>query len=146
MSLSANQEQLLISLRKVALEAGDSGRALTSLIGELFACKILGLVWQPSQGFDAVGANGERFQIKSRKSWATEQVKLSARLGRFGKKGEYNFNTGLFVEFNSFWEVIGIWQVSREQIELLESKKEAKGRGLHVRDFRQAASKVYPAV
>jgi hypothetical protein len=144
-SLSANQEQLLVCLRQVALEAGDSGRALTSLIGELSACKILDLVWQPSQGFDAVGGNGERFQIKSRKSWATEEVRRSARLGRFGKKREYNFDTGIFVEFNSSWEVVGIWQLSREYIEILESK-EAKGGGLHIRDFGQAANKVYPAV
>lgn len=144
MSLSPNQDQLLISLKQVALEVGDRGRALTALIGELSACKLLNLVWQPSTGFDAIGPNSEKVQIKSRKPWKTEEVNRRARVGRFGKKGEYNFDKGILVELNNVFDVSRIWQCDREQIELVESK-EAKGRGLHVYTFRRAATEVYPA-
>jgi len=141
-SLSPSQEQLLVCLKQVALEAGDSGRALTSLVGEFSACKLLALTWQPSAGFDAIGPDGQRFQIKSRKSWTTEAVNPLGRLGRFGKKGTYDFDVGILVELNNFYEVAGIWQLDREHIELLESK-ETKGRGLHVYTFEQAARKLY---
>ena len=143
MSLSPNQDQLLILLKRVALEAGERGRALTALVGELSACKLLNLVWQPSTGFDAIGPNGERFQMKSRKSWTTEEVNPRGRMGRFGKKGEYNFDKGILVELNATFDVSRIWQCDKEQVELVESK-EAKGRGLHVYTFQQAATEVYP--
>ena len=143
MGLSANQEQLLVSLRRVALELGESGRSLTALIGELSACRLLALTWQPSVGFDAIGADGHSVEIKSRKSWTTEAVNPLGRLGRFGKKGTYGFAIGILVELNDFFEVAGIWQLDRDHIELLESK-ESKGRGLHVYTFEQAAKRVYP--
>jgi len=144
MSLSPNQDQLLIALKQVALEVGDRGRALTALVGELSACKLLNLVWQPSTGFDAIGPNGEKFQIKSRKSWTTEEVNPLGRMGRFGKKGEYNFDKGILVELNDSYDVSRIWQCDRDQIERVESK-EAKGRGLHVFTFQQTATEVYPS-
>ncbi len=144
MSLSSNQDQLLISLKLVALEVGDSGRALTPVVGELSACKLLNLVWQPSTGFDAIGPSGEKFQIKSRKSWTTEEVNPIGRMGRFGKKGEYSFDKGILVELNDAFDVSRIWQCDREQIELVESK-EAKGRGLHVYTFQRTATEVYPS-
>ena len=142
MSLTSNQYQLLASLKQVAREAGESGRALTSLIGELSACESLGLVWQPSPGFDAVGPIGKRFQIKSRKSWTTEKVNPLGRLGRFGKKGKYDFDEGILIELDSRYDISGIWQLDREKIELLESK-EAEGRGLHIHTFQKAAAEVH---
>lgn len=143
MPLTRPQKELLGLLRQVALELGENGRALTSLIGELSACELLGLNWQPSQGFDATRPGGGRVQIKSRKSWTTETVNPAGRLGRFVKKGEYDFDQGIFVELDDRYEVVKIWELNAGQIRELESK-EPKGRGLHVYAFRQAATIVYP--
>jgi hypothetical protein len=82
--LSSSEKRLLDSLKRVALEVGEGGRSLTWLIGELSACKLLGLSWQPSLGYDAIGANKKRYQIKTRKSWTTAEVNPKGRLGRFG--------------------------------------------------------------
>jgi len=144
MVLTRLQGELLRLLKQVALELGENGRALTSLIGELSACELLGLNWQPSQGFDATGLSGEQVQIKSRRSWTTENVNPIGRLGRFGKKGKYHFDQGIFVELDDRYEVVKIWQLNAEQIKVLESK-EPKGKGLHVYVFQKAGVIVYPA-
>lgn len=143
MALSNIQEQLLSCLRQVAVEIGESGRSLTPLIGELSACKLLGLTWQPSQGYDAVGVKGERIQIKTRKSWTTVEVNPKGRLGRFGKKGRYDFDEGMFVELDTAFEVKQIWQLDKETIIRAEATK-TKGRGLHVGELRGLATKVCP--
>jgi len=85
---------------------------------------------------------GERVQIKSRKSWTTVTVNPIGRLGRFSKKGKYDFDQGIFVELDNQHEVVKIWQPNTRQIKALESK-EAKGRGLHVYAFQQARIIVY---
>ena len=142
MSLSNNQKRLLSYLKQVALELGEEGRTLTQLIGELSACKLLGLKWKPSTGYDALGSKGKRFQIKTRKSWSTEEVNPKGRVGRFGKKDRYDFDQGILVELGKGFEVTQIWQASREAIMDLEAKK-TKGRGLHVYEMRQF-TRVYP--
>ena len=143
MALTSPQKELLQLLKQVALELGENGRALTSLIGELSACELLGLNWQPSPGFDATKPGGERIEIKSRKSWTTETVNPVGRIGRFGKKGKYHFDYGILVELDNRYEVVKIYQLNAQQINGLESN-ESKGRGLHVYTFRKAGVIVYP--
>jgi len=143
MGLTELQKELLRLLKQVALELGENGRALTGLIGELSACELLGLNWQPSPGFDAIGPSGELIQIKSRKSWATETINPRGRLSRFSKKGKYDFDHGIFVELDDRYEVVRIWQLNVRQLEVLEFK-EPKGNGLHVYTFRKAGAIVYP--
>jgi len=142
MALSNNQKRLLRYLKRVALELGAEGKTLTSLIGELSACELLGLRWEPSVGYDALRPKGKRFQIKTRKSWSTEEINPKGRVGRFGNKGRYDFDQGIFVELGKSFEVTQIWQASREAIIELEAKKTA-GRGLHVHEMRQF-TRVYP--
>ena len=142
MALKNNQKRLLRYLKRVALELGYEGRTLTSLIGELSACELLGLRWKPSVGYDALGSEGKRFQIKTRKSWSTEKVNSKGRVGRFGNKGRYDFDQGTLVELGKGFEVTQIWQASREEIMDLEAKIK-KGRGLHVAEMRRF-TRVYP--
>lgn len=142
MALNNNQKRLLHYLKQVALELGYEGKTLTPLIGELSACKLLGLKWEPSVGYDALGSEGRRFQIKTRKSWSTEKVNSKGRVGRFGNKGRYDFDQGIFVELGKGFEVTQIWQASREEIMYLEAKK-IEGRGLHVHEMRHF-TRVYP--
>lgn len=142
LALTRNQEQLLNLLKQVALELGENGRALTSLIGELSACKLLDLSWRPSPGYDALAPDRRRFQIKARKSWSTDEVNPHGRLGKFGKKGKYDFDHGLFVELNKDFEVRRIWQLARDAIVDLETG-ESGGRGLHVGTFMRSATLIY---
>lgn len=146
MTLARDEEQLLKSLKKVAKSHGEYGKELTSLIGELSTCKIRKLRWQPSKGYDAI-KDTTKFQIKTRKSWSTPKVNQRGRLGRFGKKGEYGFDYGLYVELDQKFEVSGIWQRKKTNIIELE-KGELKGRGLHISTFlsgkRKGITQLYP--
>lgn len=143
MTLSKNQEQLLRYLKRVALEIGDEGRSLTDKIGELSACELLGLTWKPTQGYDATGPGQERFQIKTRKSWSTEEVNPRGRIGRFGRKDKYEFDQGLYVELDKAFEVRKIWQLARRTIKKLEQTK-TKSKGMHVYEYRRKRNEVYP--
>ena len=107
----------------------DNGRELTSLIGELSVCKIMGLVWEPSTGYD-VKNGADTYQIKTRKSWTTEGVNRAGRLGRFGTKQGYCFTVGIHVELDRNFEVANFWKFNKAEPENLEDPNSA--RGLHV--------------
>jgi len=141
MALTKMQLQFLDNLKIVAQELGEKGRCLTDLIGELSACKNLDLTWEPSDGYDAVTKSDERVQIKSRKSWTTDNVNPSGRLGKFGRKAGYRFDTGLYVELDKCFEVSGIWEMGVEAIRRLE-KKESGGKALHVGTFRSKGQRL----
>jgi hypothetical protein len=141
MSLTKNQKILAEAARAVAQELGDQGKSLSGLIGELAACRCLDLEWGPGDGYDAVSRAGRRVQVKTRKSWSTQEVNPLGTLGRFGRKAGYNFDDGVLVELDSAFEAIQIWQVSKEQIETLEQKR--LGKGLHVGTFKRHAQRVY---
>lgn len=143
MGLTDSQEKLLRHLTKAALEIGEGGRALTPLIGELSACRLLGLTWEPTTGFDARDTRGKRFQIKTRKSWTTAEVNPSGRVGRFGRKDRYQFDYGILVELNDHFGVKQVWRLTKKRIMELEAQK-TKGRGLHVSEVRSMGKKVYP--
>ena len=96
--MTADQKQLLNKLQTVARELSERGRSLTSLIGELSACDILNMRWQPSTGYDCVDGDGKKVEIKTRRDSKGGRVNPVGRMGRFGKRGKYRFNYGLFVE------------------------------------------------
>ena len=66
MTLTDEQYKLLKNLKKVAIELEENGKSLTWLIGELSVCQILDLKWEPTEGYDALSNEGEKFQIKTR--------------------------------------------------------------------------------
>ena len=142
MALTQLQLQLLEVSKKAALELGENGRRLTDLIGELSACHYLDLTWKPSDGYDALAKNSERIQIKSRKSWTTEGVNPSGRLGKFGRKAGYQFDKGIYLELDQFFEISGIWEMPMPKIRELEDKEKG-GKGLHVRTFRSNARQLW---
>ena len=142
MALTKSQLQLLDILRKVARGLGEEGRCLTDLIGELSACRYLNLKWEPSDGYDAIAKNGERVQIKSRKSWTTVIVNPSGRLGKFGRKAGYKFDKGVYIELDQRFQVSGIWEMDVDEIKELENKLPS-GKPLHVGTFRSKARRVY---
>ncbi len=143
MALTKSELQLLDITRKVAWGLGKEGRRLTDLIGELSACRYLNLKWKPSDGYDAIAKNGERVQIKSRKSWTTVTVNPSGRLGKFGRKAGYKFDKGVYIELDQHFEVAGIWEMNVDEIQELESKLPG-GKPLHVGTFRSQARQLWP--
>ncbi len=122
---------------------GENGKCLTDLIGELSACQNQNLTWKPSDGYDAVSKDGNSIQIKTRKSWTSEGVNPSGRLGRFGRKAGYQFRKGLYNELDQSFEIFGIWEMDVNSIIALESKEPGQ-RGLHVRAFKSKAYKIWP--
>lgn len=134
MALTANQKQLLRKLRTVARQLGEQGKCLTSLIGELSACDILNMRWQPSTGYDCVDGDGKKVEIKTRRDSKGGRVNPAGRMGRFGKRDKYRFNYGLFVELEPTFKVRAIYRLGRVAIERLE-QKEKLGRGLHIHGF-----------
>ena len=145
MALTQAQKRLLEAARGAAKELGKSGnyrgRELSSLIGELAACEIVDLMWEPSDGYDASSREG-RVQIKTRKSWSTPQVNRAGRMGRFGREKGYLFDTAIYVELDDNFNVSGIWRMPVDEIKLLE-KKEKGNRGLHVGTFVTEAEPVF---
>lgn len=142
MTLTSNQQQLLENLKKAAREIGEHGKSLTSLIGELSVCQLLGLEWRPTQGYDALSKDGQKVQIKTRKSWSTREVNPRGRMGRFGRRKKYEFDQGVFVELNQEFEAYKLWQMSKKKIVELEAK-EISGKGLHVSSFQRQAEKIW---
>ena len=140
MALTDGQKQLLEAAREAAKELGPGGRTLTGLIGELAVCEKANLAWQPSDGYDATSGNC-RFQIKTRKSWSTEGVNPTGRLGRFGRKKGYSFDVAIYVELDDNFDTTGIWRMGVDQVKALE-KAEARGRALHVHTFLRNAQPV----
>ena len=134
MALTKAQDKLLEALRKAAREMGSRGKALTSLIGELAACQRANLRWEPSDGYDATTTSGLRVQIKTRKSWTTERVNPSGRLGKYGRKAGYPFDTAMYVELDDQFNLAGIWLTGVDMVRKLEAR-ESKGRALHVSTF-----------
>ena len=140
MALTDAQKRLLEAAREAAVELGQRGRGLTSLIGELAACESENLVWEPSDGYDAKFGQ-LRVQVKTRKSWSTPEVNPSGRLGRFGRKKGYLFDVAMYVELNDDFNMSGLWRMRVEQVKVLE-EKEQSGRGLHVGTFRNTTEKL----
>lgn len=99
--------------------------------------------WEPKDGYDAIRDDGQTFEVKTRKSWSTKCVNPSGRMGRFGRKGQYEFDQGVLVELDENFEVGHILELSSEEIRALE-EKEPGSRGLHVGDFRRKGKQVYP--
>ena len=140
MALTDAQRNLLKAAQQAARELGAYGKALTSLIGELWACEKGDLTWEPFEGYDA--KLGElTFQIKTRKSWSTPEVNLLGRLGRYGTKKGYRFNVAVYVELDNDFNGVGIWHMGADDVKCLEERMGGSA-GLHVHTFKKNAEKI----
>ncbi|OFY46788.1 MAG: hypothetical protein A2Z69_01605 [Bacteroidetes bacterium RBG_13_44_24] len=140
MAISDVQRNLLNTTRQAARELGEHGKALTSLIGELWACEKCDLTWEPSEGYDA--KLGElTFQIKTRKSWSTPEVNPLGRLGRYGTRKGYRFDVAVYVELDNDFNGVGIWHMGADEVKSLEERMGGNA-GLHVHTFKKNAEKM----
>ena len=142
MPLTNAQQCLLEAAQETARELGEHGKALTSLIGELWACANCDLRWEPSEGYDAKSDTGLTFQIKTRKSWSTPEVNPQGRLGRYGTKKGYRFDVALYVELDNDFKGVGIWHMGADYVESVEKSTEPTGRGLKVHAFKNNAERL----
>jgi hypothetical protein len=139
MALTNAQRSLLKAAQQAARELGEHGKALTSLIGELWACEKGDLTWEPSDGYDAKSGK-LTFQIKTRKSWSTPEVNPLGRLGRYGTKKGYLFDVAVYVELDNDFNGVGIWHMSADEVKSLEEHM-GVSTGLHVHTFKKSAEK-----
>ncbi len=144
MSLTSSQKRLLKSLKIVAKDLGENGRSLTGLIGELSVCDILDMKWLPETGYDCIDNKNNNVEIKTRRGSKGSEVDKRGRLGKFGKRGNYRFAYGLYVELNPKFEVVNIYKLSKRTIKILEQKE--NDRGLHISTFvnNKKRERVFP--
>ena len=101
-------KELLMQYRNLLNELHETGVVRTSKVvsdyGEYVVCKLLNLSRSDSKvqkGFDAVGSDGLKYEIKARKetSWHIP------RLFRVTKKQLETSDYIIYIEFDDFWEV-----------------------------------------
>ncbi len=144
MALSPTQKTFLKDLRIVANELGEDGKNLTSLIGELSACDLLDMKWEPSTGYDSVDKKNNKVEIKTRRDSKGGDVNKRGRMGKFGKRGKYRFDYGLYVELDRQFEVKNIFKSSKKTLINLE-QNEKQDRGLHISTFVKHAERIFSA-
>ena len=142
MALTNAQRDLLMAAQRAARELGEHGKALTPLIGELWACEKGDLTWEPSKGYDAKSRE-LTFQIKTRKSWSTPEVNPRGRLGRYGTKKGYGFDVAVYVELDNDFNGVRIWHMSADDVKALEERMGGSA-GFHVHTFKKNAEKIDP--
>lgn len=140
MGLTPNQIKLLDLLRKVAMKMGEDGRELTGIIGELSACKIRKMKWNPGTGYDAIDKKGKRVEIKTRRDSKGEDVDPNGTIGKYGKKGKYQFNYGLYLELGKDFEINSMYEVSITTLKQLENNRKGVAR---VGSMRKKADRLY---
>jgi hypothetical protein len=99
--------------------------------------------WEPSSGYDCIDNKDKKVEIKTRRDSKNDEVRKQSRVGRFGKKGNYNFDYGLYVGLDHKFEVHNIFKITRESLIELEAT-EKQNRGLHISSLIKRAPKIYP--
>lgn len=139
-------EDLLNRAKKLAVEYKKlTGKPLgiTGEIGEFTAAKLLGLKLTEARqaGYDAIGDNQEKIQIKTR---CLNEIK-GYRLGKLSKNQEWD--SVIFVRLNSDYEPISIHKSNRKKVieELDRSgSKTRNNRGLiGVRKFISMSTEIW---
>ena len=135
MGLTRNQDHLLHLLAVEARKMNEAGRILSGIIGELSACKILNMTWEPRTGYDAVDQEGKRIEIKTRRDSKNGKVNPNGTMGFFKKvkenthspKRKYVISYGLYVELDKNFKAERIIKISLEKIKQLEKHVKSNG-------------------
>jgi len=129
-----------------AYEHAAKGRrklGITGEVGEVRCCHILGLrlcVDPRSEGFDAIDSEGNRVQIKTRRS---ESDGLPRDVGRLSAFSRHEFDYALLVLLDAEYSVAEIWRAEHADIaDLIESQKR---RNPSLASFKRKAARIWPA-
>lgn len=133
-----------ISAELVYQRATNCGRkfGITGEIGEILICRALGLemVGDPrSEGFDAIDAEGQRVQIKSRRGENGELPKDSGRLSKFSA---HECDYALLGILGRDYKLVAIWKADFSRLKPIVGKH--KGANPTIRQFKTAGEQVYP--
>ena len=138
---------MIQKIREVALIFRERyGRNLaTGFLGELYACKVLGLelAENPIQkGYDAA-KDGKKYQIKTRCSIKGSKVNLRGRIGKFR---DSDFDYALLVLLDDKYNLKEIWQAEakNEKLKTAIKKDQTKNSGMHIKTFIDIAQKFFP--
>ena len=143
-----NIDDMIRKIREVSLmfRKRYSRNLATGFLGELYACKVLGLrlAENPNQkGYDAE-KDGKRYQIKTRCSIKSSKVNPRGRIGKF--RG-LDFDSALLVLLDDKYNLRGIWQAeANDELRKAIEKDQTKNSGMHLKTFLGLSSirKVFP--
>ena len=140
----------LINKVKLAVKAGlsyekatDGKRKLgiTGEVGELLACKQLGLklvLDTRSEGFDAIDKRGLRVEIKSRRS---ESEGLPRDAGRTSSFSKHKFDYALLVLLDKKYRLREIWRADYKKLRPIIEKQ--KHRNPNLASFKRVGEKIF---
>lgn len=140
----------LINKVKLAVKAGLSyekatdGRrklGITGEVGELLACKQLGLklvLDTRSEGFDAIDKRGLRVEIKSRRS---ESEGLPRDVGRTSSFSKHKFDYALLVLLDKKYRLRKIWRADYRRLRPIIEKQ--KRRNPNLASFKRVGEKIF---
>lgn len=140
----------LINKVKLAVKAGLSyekatdGRrklGITGEVGELLACKQLGLklvLDARSEGFDAIDKRGLRVEIKSRRS---ESEGLPRDAGRTSSFSKHKFDYALLVLLDKKYRLREIWRADYKKLRPIIEKQ--KHRNPNLASFKRVGEKIF---
>jgi len=142
-------EEILVSAKELASKYKKlTGKPLgiTGEIAEFNAAKLLNLKLAEARqaGYDAIGNNNQKIQIKGR--CIPENPKPGQRLGAI--RLEHEWDSVLLVLMNETFDVIEMWEANRPEIKealLAPGSKARNERGaLSVSKFKQIGKLVWP--
>ena len=140
----------LINKVKLAVKAGLSyekatdGRrklGITGEVGELLACKQLGLklvLDTRSEGFDAIDKRGLRVEIKSRRS---ESEGLPRDVGRTSSFSKHKFDYAILVCLDKKYRLREIWRADYRRLRQIIEKQ--KRRNPNLASFKRVGEKIF---
>jgi hypothetical protein len=119
---------------------------VTGEVGEYWAARLLGLTLADARtpGYDAIGPDNRRIQIKSR-SISSNSRRKSQRIG--GIKLTYEWDTVVLVLMNEHYDPVVVYEAKRDQISDAINAPGSKARNergaLAVSKFKSIASLVW---
>jgi len=97
---------------------------ITGEVGEILAChkyRLQLVLNSQSAGYDAIDKNGNRIQIKTRKSESGEKLRDLTRLSRFSR---HEFDYCLLLLLDRNYQIYEIWKADYEKLlPLIEKEK-----------------------
>ncbi len=115
---------------------------ITGEVGEVLVCHQLGLklvLDSRSEGFDALGKDGLRVQIKTRRS---ETEGLPGDAGRTSSFSKHEFDYALLALLDNKYELCEIWQADYNKLNPIIEKQ--KSRNPSLSSFKRVGRKVFP--
>ncbi|AOR59401.1 DUF6998 domain-containing protein [Pectobacterium parmentieri] len=119
---------------------------ITGEVAEFYAAKLLNLklMGARSPGYDAIGSDSRKIQIKGR--CLPDKFKTGQRIGSI--RLEHQWDSVILVLMDEFFVVTEMWEADRSMVEaalLAPGSKSRNVRGaLSVSKFKQISKKVWP--